>query len=142
VREFELRRREIELEMAKVIEQTLISLTSAKAELADVLSAEENATKAYNYAQEQFAQGKFSLTDLIIANELVIGTAMSRIGSRLKVDTHRVNLQRILIAGEFSRIPNCRLDKDLIRDKPFGWLRNIFSRDRNRVSVDELCRGR
>ena len=141
VREFQLRRRELYLEMGKAIEQTIVSLANAKLELEDATSAETNATKAYLFAQEQFAHGKMSLTDVIGANSLVIGAAISRISSRLKVDTQRLNLQRILITGEFAKIPGCRLDPELMRDRPFGWLRNIFSRDRNRVSVDELCRG-
>ncbi len=140
IREYQLRRREIYLEQAKVIEQTLVSLVNAKAELEDAVGAEDNATKAYLYAQEQFALGKVSLTDVIIANELVVGTAISKIGSRLKVDSQRVNLQRILISNEFARIPDCKLNKELIRDKPFGWLANIFSRDRNTITVDQLCR--
>jgi multidrug efflux system outer membrane protein len=138
VRELQLRRQQIYLEEAKAIETTTNALRTAKAQLADAMDAERNARDAYAFIQTQFAQNKATLNDVITASELVIDASITRISTRLKVDTQRVNLERILLAREFAAIPNCHLER--VDPKPFGWFDGIFNPEKNRVSVDELCR--
>ncbi|MGZ3651580.1 MAG: TolC family protein [Bdellovibrionota bacterium] len=142
VRDLQLRRRQIYLEEAKAIETTLNALSFAKMQLTDAVDAEKNARDAFAFIQSQFAQSKATLNDVITASELVIEASISRVGSRLKVDAQRVNLERILVGREFAKVPNCRLDLVKPRGDGFGWLDDIFDPAKNRATVDELCRAR
>jgi multidrug efflux system outer membrane protein len=141
-RDLELRSRQIYLEEQKLIGSTLGKLGAAKREFVDAEKAEGDARKAYVAIQNKFAHDKASLNDVTGASDLVIEASITRIKTRLKLDTQRVNLARFLLSREFAQIPNCHLDRMAPEGGPFGWLERIFSPEKVRASVDELCRAR
>lgn len=140
VEQLKLRRREIRLELARVIEASLVSLGFANLQLSSSRVAEAHFEQALQGQMQMYRQGLTDLLHVIDAENSVTTASINRLRAQLDVDHQRVNLMRVLRADQFSAIPNCQLKN--IASGGEGWFSDLFDGNQSKVSVDQACRAK
>jgi multidrug efflux system outer membrane protein len=135
-----IREREIKLEAARVIESTLGSVRQADAQFLFAAKAEDDFSRAFQGEILSYRGGTTDLLHVLAEVKNVLDASISRVRAQSDLDSQRVNLERIMISGQFGKVPGCRMTGPEVSDGPFGWLVDLFDGSSNKVSVDQICR--
>lgn len=136
--ELKIRAQEIRLEHARVIEGTLYSISEAQKQVTLAERAVAEMASALEMDLAQYEVGQVVLLDLLNSANGLADAMISKIRAQVDLNSQRISLQRILLVGEFAKIPKCRL-KSVQQER--YWLDEILGLGPNtKASVDQLCR--
>lgn len=136
VDELRIRRDELKLEQARVLESTLFSISEARRQYAYASEAEESLTAAYNADLENYRIGAVDVLKVLDSANGLTNSALARIRARVELDGQRISLQRILRVGEFAGIKTCVLKPSNNGD----WFSGFFDSSDTKITVDQVCR--
>lgn len=120
-----LRQKEIGYQEAQLLESNLLAVDQAEQQYYHETLAEKQLQEAYQIELQKYAVGVSDLQSLLIVRNNVTTASVARLKAELDVYNLRINLHRILLTDEFSKIHDCVL-------RP-----NKKSNDKK--SMDQLC---
>jgi len=137
----QIRSTEINLEQARVIESTLASLAQAEQQVDLAGQAKRNYQVALDAEKDKYRTGRSDLLSVLTVSQYAVGASATYVRSLADLDSQRVQLQRVLISGPFTKIPTCRLGGAERTGGIFGFLKGIFKKRSSRyATIDEMCR--
>lgn len=136
-----IRKTEISLEQASVIESALASVNEAREQVNYAGQAKENYEIAFQAELDKFRIGQTDLLNVFVISNNATAAAATYVRSLADLDTQRVTLNRVLLRDEFAKIPTCRLGGAEKSGGVFGFLKGIFGKKKTRyASIDEMCK--
>lgn len=133
---FEIQKKEVESLHAQVLEGTLGGLQEANRQLELAKSAVENQKIVYQSQLEKYNLGTTDLFPVIAASNEHLSAMMALVKAQANLDSLRVNLNRIILNDQFSKIKTCNIES---KAKKGGFLSDIF-KGKEVVSIEEACR--
>lgn len=133
-----LRKTELRLDQAQLIETTLGALEEAQKQYAAATQAEENLRKVYDAEYLRYQVGMTDILNVLQAGNGVTSAAVNKVKASTALDTLRISLHRLMVTDEFANIQKCEIERRSsggIR----GKLGRIFNPDRDKVSLDQVC---
>ncbi|RYZ66576.1 MAG: TolC family protein, partial [Proteobacteria bacterium] len=132
-----IRRTEISLEQASVIESALASVAEAREQVSYASQARDNYDIAFNAELDKFRIGQTDLLNVFVVSNNATAASASYVRSLADLDTQRVTLNRVLLRDQFAKIPTCRLGGAEKSGGIFGFLKGIFGSKKKRyASID------
>jgi len=131
--EMQLRKQEIALEQAQVLETTLGSLVAAKTDYDAAIQAEQNFNNAYQAEQANYNLGTTDLLHVLSAANSLAEASINRIKAQTDVDSLRITLNRSTLKEYFATIPGCKVAQ--VKGSLIG---NIFHPSQP-VTLDQAC---
>lgn len=138
IEQLRLRKKELRLDQAELIETTLGALAEAQKQYTAATQAEENLRKVYDAEYMRYQVGMTDILNVLQAGNGVTSAAVNKVKSATALDTLRISLHRLMVSDEFSNIQKCEIERRSsggIR----GKLGRIFNPDKNKVSLDQIC---
>jgi len=135
----------IEQQSRRLIEATTLSLVEAQRQYTVSQRAEDEMKSVYEATVLKYQLGSATLLDVLTASSQLATSSVSRIKSRLDVDTLRVTLHRAYISDQFAEIPACKLNEP-VNDRGsggfWGWFRGATRGNGGAaMSPEKACRG-
>lgn len=132
IQAFKLRKQQLKLEQAQLLETALGTMTEAHLQYNQASQAEENLTRVYETVQRQFQVGMTDLLHVFSVAKDLNNAIVYRIKAQTNLELVRVNLHRTLITDQFAEIKGCKLRR---KEGKF------FDPDsKYQMSLDEACR--
>lgn len=138
IEQLRLRKTELRLDQAQLIETTLGSLTEAHKQLVAATLAEENLRKVYDAEYLRYQVGMTDILHVLHAGNSASGAAVNRVKAATALDTLRISLHRLMISDEFENIEKCDIQRRSSGGIT-GKLGKIFNPDRDKASLDQIC---
>ena len=136
-----IRKQEISLEQASVVESALASVQEAREQVNYAGQAKDNYEVAFNAELDKFRVGQTDLLNVFLVSNNATAAAATYVRSLADLDVQRVTLNRVLLRDEFAKIPTCRLGGAEKSGGIFGFLKGIFGKKKSRyASIDEMCK--
>lgn len=138
IEQLRLRKKELQLEQANLIEVTLGSLIEAQRQYSAAAQAHENLVQVYQAEVLRFKVGMTDLLHVLEASNALTNSVMNKIKAQTALSTLRINLHRLMISDQFAAIGNCEIERRSsggIR----GKLGRIFNPDKDQVTLDQVC---
>lgn len=139
IQELQFRKEEIKVEQGRIIASDLGIIAQVKLQLAQAVQAEEGLNKVL---QEQTMNYNLGLTDLLHildTQNAVTQAATARVQSRMELSNLRINLHRIMLSEEFSKIQPCKAKQ--VRNNLWTEIKGFFSSATAQKTVDQQCKG-
>lgn len=135
-----IRKREITLELQRLTEQTVDSIVAGKTAVTQASNERDDDQVALQTALDQYRAGNARLLDVLqVVNQTVQG-GIDYAQAVTSLDNQRIQLNRILVANQFAKVPTCHLQK-VKGGGIFGFFKSIFGSKRSRyTSIDDMCR--
>lgn len=138
IQQLQLRKQELRLDQAQLIETTLGALEEAQKQYSAALVAEENLRSVYDAEYKRYQVGISDILHVLQAGNDLTGAIVNKVKAQTNLDTLRVSLHRMMISDQFKGIENCVIERrgsGGIR----GKLGRIFNPDKDRVTLDQIC---
>ncbi|WP_413944396.1 TolC family protein [Bdellovibrio sp. HCB-162] len=138
IEQLKLRKKELRLDQAQLIETTLGALEEAQKQYTAASQAEDNMRQVYNAELMRYQVG---ITDILHVLELgnsLTSAVVNKVKAETALDTLRINLHRIMISDQFAGVETCEIERRSsggIR----GKLGRIFNPDKDKVTLDQIC---
>ncbi|MNJ92574.1 Outer membrane efflux protein [compost metagenome] len=132
VKSYKLRKQQLKLEQAQLLETALGTMTEAHLQYNQASQAEENLTRVYETVQRQYQVGMTDLLHVFSIAKDLNNAIVYRVKAETNVELVRVNLHRALITDQFAQIKGCKL-----RRKKGGF---FDPADKYKMSLDEACK--
>lgn len=142
VAQMKIRKRELLLEQANVIESAVNSVREAKDQVDFARKARENYKIALEAELDKYRLGQTDLVRVFTVSNYSTVAAATHVRAIADLDSQRVTLNRVMITNQFAKIPTCHLQNaGKSGGGVFGFFKGIFGSKKKRyVSVDEICR--
>ncbi|MEK2644917.1 TolC family protein [Bdellovibrio sp. BCCA] len=138
IEQLKLRKKELRLDQAQLIETTLGALEEAQKQYTAASQAEDNMRQVYNAELMRYQVG---ITDILHVLELgnsLTSAVVNKVKAATALDTLRISLHRIMISDQFAGVETCEIERRSsggIR----GKLGRIFNPDKDKVTLDQIC---
>ncbi|WP_374028955.1 TolC family protein [Bdellovibrio bacteriovorus] len=138
IKQLRLRKQELKLEQAQLIESTLGSLQEAQRQYAAAVQAETNLNQVYNAEVMRYKEGITDLLHVLEAGNALTNSVVNRVKAATSVANLRISLHRLTVSDQFTAIEKCEIERRSsggIR----GKLGRIFNPGKDRVTLDQVC---
>jgi outer membrane protein TolC len=134
-----LQQSELRIQQGQTIESALASIKEDREQMA---SANEAVRQAQIFFNGEMAAYKLATVDLLHALQAstnLITAETTAVNVKIDLDNQRLTLLRILVAGEFAKIPTCATKGAEKSGGIFGVLGSFLGGKKKTISVDQLC---
>jgi outer membrane protein TolC len=138
VEQLKLRKTEIELEQAKVVETVLSGLVQAKIQFENAEKAEAGLQQVLEMQIKRYYFGLTDVLHVLDSQNSVTKASVSRVRSQMDLDSLRITMHRILQSDQFAKIEGCHLLPEKSQNF-WGKIKDFFSSSSSQKSLDELC---
>lgn len=138
IEQLKLRKKELRLDQAQLIETTLGALEEAQRQYTAAAQAEDNMKQVYNAEQMRYQVGITDILHVLEAGNSLTNAVVNKVKAATALDTLRISLHRVMISDQFSGIETCEIERRSsggIR----GKLGRIFNPDKDKVTLDQVC---
>ncbi len=139
IKQLELRKKEIQLELTQIVESNLGVIAMAKAQLDNAIKAEALLNKTL---EEQIANYSLGLTDLLHVLDVqnsITQASTARVRSQNELNQLRINLHRLMLTDEFQKIEPCKAKQQ----NASLWIeiKDFFFSTEAQKKVEQICLG-
>lgn len=138
IEQLRLRKKELKLEQANLIEVTLGSLAEAQRQYNAAAQAHNNLQKVYDAEVLKFKVGMTDLLHVLEAANALTNSILNKIKAQTVLETMRISLHRLMISDQFAKVESCEIERRSsggIR----GRLGRVFNPDKDQISLDKVC---
>lgn len=136
-----IRKREINLELQNASETAIGAVNASKQAVQNARLARDNYQIALQAELDKLKLGQSTLISVFTTANFAVTAGVNYAQAVTELDNQRINLNRILITNQFSKIPTCHLQGKLPHGGVGGFFRSIFGGKKKRyISIDEMCR--
>jgi outer membrane protein TolC len=134
-----LRQREIAVEEARAVEATLGSIAQAKQQLDSAQKAEANLNDVLQTQIHHYEMGLTDLLHVLDAQNAITQASTARVRAQMDLDGLRINLHRIMLTDQFSKIKGCQALPPGKKLKKY--LKDYFMKASTQQTIERLCKG-
>ncbi|XGC81957.1 TolC family protein [Bdellovibrio bacteriovorus] len=138
IEQMRLRKKELRLDQANLIETTLGSFEEAQKQLQAAIIAENNLRKVYDAEFMRYQNGITDILHVLQAGNSLTNSIVAKVKAETAVDTLRVSMHRMMISDQFAKIENCKIERQSGGGIK-GKLGRIFKPEKYKVSLDQVC---
>ncbi|MEN0059455.1 MAG: TolC family protein [Bdellovibrio sp.] len=138
VQQLQLRKKELRLEQAQVLEVAFGALEEAHKQHEAAQKAHLNLEQVYEAEYFRYKMGLTDILHVLQAANSLSSALVNKVKAETALNTLRVTLHRTMITDEFSQIQPCEIERRSsggIR----GKLGRIFNPDKDNVTLDQVC---
>jgi multidrug efflux system outer membrane protein len=129
---------EIKFQQAQIVESSLGSIREATIQYEEAAKAEAGLNQVLESQIENYNLGLTDLLHVLDTQNSVTQASITRVRSRVDLDSVRINLHRILLSDQFAKIHGCKATQ-----KSVGigqGFRDFFSARQSQQTIDQLCK--
>ncbi|MEK6773845.1 MAG: TolC family protein [Bdellovibrionota bacterium] len=141
IKKLELRRSEIKVEQAQIVESNIGVLSAAKMQLEQAAKAEASLNKVLQDQINNYSLGLTDLQNILLTQNTITQASTARVRAQLDLDTIRINLHRILFNDEFEKIKPCQA-KPVAKQSLWKEIKDFFVNSTAQKAVDQQCKGK
>lgn len=134
-----LRKQEVRLEQAQLIEATLGAMTEAHKQYNSAVQAEENLRTVYDAEYMRYQVGIVDIVQVLQAGNSLTTAVVNKVKAQTNLNTLRVSLHRMTGDDQFKAIEKCVIERRSSGGIK-GRLGRIFNPGKDRVTIDDVCR--
>lgn len=138
IEQLKLRKKELQLEQANLIEVTLGSLGEAQKQYNAAALAHANLVKVYDAEVLRYKLGMTDLLHVLEASNGLTNSVTNKIKAQTGLNTLRINLHRLMISEQFAKVEDCVIERRGSGGIK-GKLGRVFNPEKYQVSLDEVC---
>lgn len=138
IAQLQLRKKELRLDQAQLIETTLGALVEAQRQYDAATIAETNYRAVYDSETTRYRLGMTDILHVLDAGKQVSTAIIARVKAETSLDTLRISLHRVMISDQFKFVENCNIERRGAGGIG-GRIGRIFNPGKDRVTLDQVC---
>jgi outer membrane protein TolC len=129
----------LQIQQGQTIESALDSIKSDREQVASANEAVHEAQIFFDGEMKAYKLATVDLLHALQASTNLISAETTAVNVKIDLDNQRLTLLRILVAGEFAKVPTCAAKGAEKSGGIVGVLSGFFGSKKKTISVDQLC---